>query len=153
MEHPKTKRIVQPDATDWKIIDILRAHHLSNSEVARRLGLTESTVRQRLKRLKAAGILEVRALLDPNRLDRRQLALICVSVAEARLLDAKAREISGIDGVLSVSIISGRYDLVVEVLLDSNHGLVQFLTEKLSRVEGVSKTETFLVLRSYNKRI
>jgi Lrp/AsnC family transcriptional regulator for asnA, asnC and gidA len=53
--------------------------------------------------------------------------------------------------VLSVSIASGRYDLIAEVLVDSNRGLVRFLTEELSAVEGVISSESFLMLKSYNK--
>lgn len=143
----------QPDETDWKIIEILQSGYESNNTIARRLELSEGTIRQRIKRLKEAGILTVRALIDPNLLENQQLALIGVNVAESRLLEAKAEEISRIDGVLAVSIASGRYDLLVEVLVDSNHGLVRFLTERLSAVEGISKTESFLLLKSFGKHI
>ena len=50
-------------------------------------------------------------------------------------------------------IVYGAYDLILEALVDSNKGLVRFLTEELSKVEGLAKTETFLLLRSYNKWI
>jgi len=144
---------MQPDSTDWVIIDILRKGHVSNNEIARRLGVSEDMVRSRLKRMKEAGILEIRALIDTNRIAGRQLALISVSVTEARLLDAKAQEISALEAVQSVSIVSGRYDLIVEVLVDSNHGLVEFLTEALPQVAGIAKTESFLVLRSYGRHV
>lgn len=145
--------LAQPDETDWKIIEILQAGYESNNTIARRLNLSEGTIRQRIKRLKELGILTVRALIDPNLLENRQLALVAVNVAESRLLEAKAEEISGIEGVLAVSIASGRYDLLVEVLVDSNHGLVHFLTEHLSAVEGISKTESFLLLKSFGKYV
>jgi Lrp/AsnC family transcriptional regulator for asnA, asnC and gidA len=140
-----------PDRTDWDIINALSDGHMANTDLARRLGVSESTVRQRVKRLQDAGILKIRALRDPNRLADQQLALVAVSVAESRLLDTKAREISVLDHVLSVSIVSGQYDIILEVLVDSNRGLIAFLTEELSRVDGLTKTETFLMLRSYNK--
>ena len=54
---------------------------------------------------------------------------------------------------MSVSILSGQYDLLMEVLVASNKGLIRFLTEELSAVEGLTRTETFLLLRSYNKWI
>ena len=143
----------QPDEIDWKIIEILACGYQSNNTIARDLRLSEGTIRQRIKRLKELGILKVKALIDPNLLDKRQLALVTVNVAETRLLEAKAEEISRIDGVISVSIASGRYDLIVEVLVDSNHGLVRFLTEKLSAVAGIAKTESFLLLKSYGKYV
>ena len=139
------------DKTDWQIIDILSQENIPNSEVARMLGVSEGTVRQRIKRLKATGDLKIKALRNPNTLGNEQLAVVAVTVAEARLLDQKAREISQLPHVLSVAIVSGQYDLLVEVLLDSNKGLVKFLTESLSTVQGISKTESFVVLKSYNK--
>ncbi len=146
-------RVTQPDEIDWKIIEILACGYESNNTIARRLDLSEGTIRQRIKRLKELGILTVKALIDPNLLENRQLALVAVNVAESRLLEEKAEEVSRLEGVISVSIASGRYDLLVEVLVNSNHGLVQFLTERLSTVEGITKTESFLLLKSYGKYV
>jgi len=139
------------DELDWSIVNELRKEELTNSALAERLAISEGTVRQRVKRLKDAGILRVRALINPDVLARQQLASIAVMIGESRLLDQKAREISGLENVLSVSIMSGQYDLMVEVLVDSNRGLVKFLTETLPRVDGIVKTESFLMLKSYNK--
>lgn len=144
---------LQPDQTDWKIIHMLSEGHMSNTQIARRLGFSEGTIRQRLKRLQSCGILKIKALRDPNLLQDQLLAFVMANVSETRLLDTKAREIAKLKNVLAVSIASGQYDLIIEVLVDSNKGLVRFLTEELSRVTGLRKTETFLLLRSYNKWI
>ena len=140
-----------PDKTDWKIINLLSKKYLPNITVAKKLGLSEGTIRQRIKKLQAAGILRIKALRDTNILENQQLALIAVNVIRADLLDKKAKEISVLERVLSVSIVSGRYDLLVEVLVDSNKGLVSFLTKSLSSIKGISATETFITLKSYNR--
>ena len=116
---------MQPDDTDWKIINILKEGYVPNNTIARELNVSEGTVRARLKKLKEAGILQVRALINPDVLNNKQLVLVAMRVAESKLLDRKAEELSHLTNVLSVSIASGRYDLVAEVLLDSNRGLVQ----------------------------
>ncbi len=144
---------MQPDSLDWKIIGILSKKHITNSMLAKRLGVSEGTIRQRLKKLQEKGILQIRALRDPNILENQQLAMVAATLNEARLLDQKAQEISQLKNVLSVSIVSGRYDFLIEVLVESNKGLVNFLTEQLSLVEGISKTETFVVLKSFQKWI
>lgn len=141
----------QPDETDWKIIDILKEEHRTNIVIAEELSLNESTVRQRIRRLKEAGVLTVRALIDPEVLERQQLALVAVNVNESKLLDSKAREIADLKSVQHVSIVSGQFDLFVEVLVDSNKGLVRFLTEELSTVDGISATQSFITLKSFNK--
>jgi Lrp/AsnC family transcriptional regulator for asnA, asnC and gidA len=142
---------MQPDETDWKIIEILRKGYVPNNTIARRLNISEGTVRVRLKKLKDAGIVEVRALINPDALENQQLALVAMSVAESRLLESKAKEVSVLENVLSVFIVSGRYDLIAEVLVDSNRGLVQFLTGQLSKVKGIVHSESFLMLRNYRK--
>ena len=128
---------------DWKIINLLRESHQNNNAIARQLGISEGTVRQRLKRLKDNNIIKVKALINPEVLENQQLATIAVNVSESSLLEAKARELADLPNVLDVSITSGRYDLFVEVLVDSNHGLVRFLTEELAGVKGVSSTRKF----------
>lgn len=144
---------MQPDKIDWKIIDLLSNNYLSNNEIARHLKISEGTVRRRIKILQSEGIMRIKALLDPDVLENKQLAIVAVSIAKAKLLDKKAKQISELKNVISVSIVSGQYDLLVEVLVDSNKGLVRFLTESLSTIEGITKTETFLILKSFGKFI
>jgi Lrp/AsnC family transcriptional regulator for asnA, asnC and gidA len=139
------------DKTDWKIIDILREGWLPNNNIAAKLGVSEGTVRQRLKRLKEAGLLLVRALINPDLLENQQLVFVGINLKESRLLEQKAAEIAELDKVLSASISSGRYDIIVEVLVDSNRGLVAFLTEILPSVEGIASTESFVLLKNYRK--
>jgi Lrp/AsnC family transcriptional regulator for asnA, asnC and gidA len=144
---------MQPDQTDWKIISILKESYVPNNTIARRLGVSEGTVRARLKRLKEAGILQIRALINPDVLENQQLVIVAIRVAESKLLERKAEELSRLPNVLSVSIASGRYDLIVEVLLDSNRGLVRFLTEELSTIKGILASESFIMLKSYQKYV
>ncbi len=144
---------MQPDQTDWKIISVLKESYVPNNTIARRLGVSEGTVRARLKRLKEAGILQIRALINPDVLENQQLVIVAIRVAESKLLERKAEEISRLPNVLSVSIASGRYDLITEVLLDSNRGLVRFLTEELSTIKGILASESFIMLKSYQKYV
>jgi len=144
---------VEPDDLDWKIINILSEESVPNSTIAEALGVSEGTVRARLKKLKEAGILQVRALINPDVLAQKQLMLIGMKVTETRLLETKAQEVAALAGVLSVSIASGRYDLIAEVLTDSNRGLVKFLTEGLSTIDGIQSSESFIMLKSYGKYV
>ena len=139
------------DETDRAIVERLRRGNETNIDLARKLGVSEGTVRQRLKRLRDSGVLRVAAGINPDALGNQQAAIVAVNVAKASLLERKAREIADLPHVLSVSIVSGRYDLMAEVLVDSNHGLVEFLTGELAAVDDVSATESFLLLKSYGK--
>ncbi len=144
---------MQIDETDWKIIERLSEQYEMNTALARALGVSEGMIRQRIKRLQDHGVIRVRALRNPEVLSNQQLAYVTVNLVESRLLDEKAQELSALENVLSVAILSGQYDLMLEVLVDSNKGLIRFLVEQLSGVEGIAKTETLLVLKSYDKWI
>ncbi len=144
---------MQLDDTDWNIIDRLSEQYEMNTALARALGVSEGMIRQRLKRLQDQGIIRVRALRNPEVLSNQQLAYVTVNLVESRLLDEKAQQLAALENVLSVAILSGQYDLMLEVLVDSNKGLIRFLVEQLSGVEGIAKTETLLVLKSYDKWI
>ena len=142
---------MQPDKIDWKIINLLSKHNETNTTIANELGVSEGMVRQRIKKLQDAGIVKIRALRNPEVLENQQLAMVAVNIAEPRLLEAKAKEILKIKNVLSVSILSGQYDLIIEVLVDSNTGLIKFISKQLSGIGGITKTETFVTLKSFNK--
>ena len=142
---------MQPDKTDWQIIELLSEKHMPNNQIAKQLGVSEGTIRRRIKALQDAGIMKIKALLDPDVLKNQQMAIIMASVTETKLLKKKAVEISKLNNVSSVSITTGQYDLLIEVLVDSNKGLVSFITGTLSTVKGISKTETYMILKSYGK--
>jgi Lrp/AsnC family transcriptional regulator for asnA, asnC and gidA len=145
--------IEQPDEMDWKIIDLLRTEHLNNHAIARELGVSEGMIRQRIKRLKEAEILRVRGQINPDILEDQQLAMIGINLHDASLLESKAKEISKLPQVLSASIVSGRYDVMAEVLVNSNKGLVDFLTRSLSSISGINSSETFLILKSFHRYV
>jgi DNA-binding Lrp family transcriptional regulator len=103
------EKIHELDARDWAIIELLRAGTISNSAVAKELGVSEGMIRQRIKRLREHGILSLRGLINPDILANRQVVWLGANVAESRLLEKKAEEIARLENVLSVSISSGRF--------------------------------------------
>lgn len=144
---------MQPDEIDWKIIDNIRKEHKNNNAIARELGVSEGMIRQRLKKLKDAGVVKISGLINPDVLENKMSAIIAATLNNSSQLDEKAQQIADFEEVLSVSVSTGRYDIMIEVLVESNRGLVKFLTEKLSLVEGLSDTETFVMLKSYGKYV
>jgi Lrp/AsnC family transcriptional regulator for asnA, asnC and gidA len=65
----------------------------------------------------------------------------------------KGKEFSKLCGVVSVSVVTGRFDLILVVLLREGFGLLEFYTEEVSRLEGVQSVETFVVYKSYNLKV
>jgi Lrp/AsnC family transcriptional regulator for asnA, asnC and gidA len=142
---------IELDERDRQIIELLRSGTINNSTVAKELDVSEGMVRQRIRRLRESGILSLRGLINPDILANRQLVILGISVSETRRLDEIARQVSALESVLSVSLVSGRFDLVVELLLDSHKGLVDFLIDHLSTIEGITRTESYVTLKTYSK--
>ena len=142
------------DAIDRGIVEALREDgRTNNSVIAARLGIAEGTVRQRMRKLTEAGVVKISALVNPEIISEHQLCMIGIKVAESQRLEATAQSVSQLPEVRSVAIVTGRYDLLVELLVDSNHGLIRFLSESLAKVSGIQSSETFLLLKTYDKWI
>lgn len=142
------------DTVDRRIISLLNAEgRINNNEIAAKLGISEGTVRNRIRKLTEAGLLRVAGLIHPDDSPGKQLMLLGVNIACSRDLARKAAEIARLEGVQSAYITAGRYDIMVEVWLDTKGGLIRFLSKTLAAVKGISSTESFLIMKSFNKWI
>ena len=70
-------------------------------------------------------------------------------------LQEKARELLRLRGVVSVAVVTGRYDLIAQLVLceDENLSLLQFFSSELKKVSDVLSVETYVVYRSFNLRV
>jgi len=140
------------DTTDWKIVRLLaKDGRMTAKAMSRKLGLAEATIRNRLYRLIRSGNIRVKGLINHDIFEDKLVAYVALEVKEVANLDQIGLEISKLTSVQSVSIVSGRYDYIVEILVSSNRGIINFLKEELSTIPGIGKTETFLILKSFDK--
>lgn len=116
--------------------------------IAKKVGVSEATVRNRVARLRREGILQVVGVVDPHLLGLRATAIVGVVIQPAHL-EAAARRIATFEEVSYLVMTSGTFDLLVEVLCEDTDHLAHFLSDKLLQVEGVQRTETFYILRTY----
>ncbi len=142
------------DEMDRRIIAILNEDgRASNKDIAARLNVSEGTLRNRCHKLSDAGLLRVSGLINPDDSPSKQLMLLGVNITCSRDLTKKAVEISKLADVQSAYITAGRYDIIAEVWIDAKGGLITFLSKTLAKVEGIASTESFLVMKSFNKWI
>jgi Lrp/AsnC family transcriptional regulator for asnA, asnC and gidA len=134
------------DAIDLQIIDALREDgRMPYARIAARLGVSPGMVRQRAQRLSRDGIMKVRAVTNPFLMGFPVMALIGVK-ADVQRFRQMARQLAALEEVIYLVLSTGTYDLLLEVVCRDNAHLVEFLTERLARVEGIRDTETFLYL-------
>jgi Lrp/AsnC family transcriptional regulator for asnA, asnC and gidA len=134
------------------IIQHLRDGRKSFREIANDLSLSENTVRARVGKLKEQGILDISGLVDPEALPGHRIVLVGVKLSTVNLV-AKGEEFSRLRGVVSVSVVTGRYDLMLAVLLKEGFGLLEFYTDEVSQVDEVSSVETFVVYKGFNLKV
>jgi len=141
------------DDLDTKIVSILQKDgRASNAGIARDVGVSEGTVRRRLKRLIDERFIDIVALIDPSRMGYSSEAIVGIQVDPDKIDDA-SETISKLDEVSWVVITTGAYDMFVWIAVESAGDLGNFLRHKLGSINGVRRTETFVNLavkkRSY----
>jgi len=145
---------MKPDTMDRRLIALLNQNgRATNKELAGRLRVSEGTVRNRIRKLTADGKLRVSGLIDPDDSPDKQLMLLGITITCSRDLAKKAAEIARLNGVQAASITAGRYDIIAEIWVDAKGGLIDFLGKRLARIGGIASTESFLVMKSFNKWI
>ena len=140
------------DDTNLAIVKNLRDGRKSFKQIADELGVSENTVRARVQKLTDEGILEVIGLVDPEALPGHRLVMVGVKLATMDLVN-KGEEFSRLRGVVSVSVVTGRYDLLLVVFLKEGFGLLEFYTEEVAKLKDVQSVETFVVYKAYNLKI
>ncbi len=140
------------DTTDIAIITELRDGRTSFKIIAERLNLAEGTVRNRFRKLKKKGILEVAGLVDPEALPDHSVVMIGVQVRDMDLVK-KAEEFSKLRGVISVCVVTGRFDLIVTVMLAKDFTILRFYTEEAIKISNIRSVETFVVYKSFNLKV
>ena len=138
------------DDTNKDIIRSLRDGRKPYSAVADELGITENTVRSRVNRMIDEGVLRITALVDPSLIPGVQVVVMGVKL-KTMDLERKAREFSALRGVFSASVVTGRYDLIVQLQLSEEEGLslLDFFKYELVKVAEVQEVETFVVYQSH----
>jgi Lrp/AsnC family transcriptional regulator for asnA, asnC and gidA len=140
------------DEINKKIIQQLRNGRKSYGEIAKELSITPNTVRVRVKRLVADGVLDITGVIDPSKMDNHFLAIVGVKLKNMNLVK-KGEEFKKLKGVISVGVVTGQFDLILIVLLNDNFGLLEFITKEVSKVKEVLSTETFIVYKTYNLKV
>jgi Lrp/AsnC family transcriptional regulator for asnA, asnC and gidA len=140
---------------DQSVIDLikhLRDGRKSLKKIATSLGLSENTVRSRVNRLKQEGILDIAGVVSPEALPGHRVVVVGVKLSTMSLVK-KGEEFSRLKGVVSVSVVTGRFDLILVVLLKEGFGLLEFYTEEVAALQDVQSVETFVVYKSYNLKV
>lgn len=134
------------DDLDTRIITLLQSDgRASNAGIARDVGVSEGTVRRRLKRLVTEEYIRVVALPDPAKMGYASEALIGVQV-DPEKVDQVSDDLARLDEINWVAVTTGQYDIFAWATLTSPEALGIFLRTRIGTINGVRRTETFVNL-------
>lgn len=145
-----TDRSVVIDDVDKAIIEQLQQDgRLPYTKLAAAVGLSEAAVRQRVQRLVESGVVQIVAVTDPLTLGFRREAMIGLKIEGD--LRGVADTIASMPEVSYVVVVSGSFDLLMEVVCEDDDHLLALLNDKVRSIPGVRSTETFTYLRLYKQ--
>jgi len=138
------------DALDNEIIRLLTENgRMPTGELAKKLSVTAPTVRNRIKDLEKNGIFKVSGLIDPSKHREMITAIVAMNVQSGGKLDDILEKISELPNVVWAGVVTGRYDIVAEVVcVGGKDELYQFTTETILSIGNVIRSETFVIMKS-----
>ena len=140
------------DDTNIQILRHLKDGRKSFKVIADALSLTENTIRSRVNKLIEEGILKFSGTVQIDDLPGHNLLYLGIKLKTMEL-QQKAEEFSRLKGVVSAGIVTGRYDIILQVLLGQDYTLLEFITEQVAKVGDVQTVESFIVYKGYNLKV
>ena len=140
------------DELDNQIIRLLtETGRMPIGEMAKKLKVTSPTIRNRIKGLEKNGIFKVSGLIDPNQHQEMITALVAMNIQSAGEMDQILDKIVRLPNVAWAGVVTGRYDIVAEVVcVGGKAELYRFTTETILTMGNVLRSETFIIMKSSN---
>jgi len=142
---------VNIDQTDCKIIELLQKDgRMPNTIIAKKLGVSEATIRSRLNRLINEEYIQIVAVSNPLKLGFEIVGIFKISV-NVNQIEHVCKELSKIHQIWYLVRVTGGSDIYAEFNAKSIDELNSFISKKLHKINGIITTETSLILK-YEKR-
>jgi len=140
------------DTINIKIVKHLKDGRKPFKAIAEEMSVTENTIRARVQKMIKTGVLKIIGLVDPDTMENHQVVIIGVKVGTMDL-QKKGKEFTTLKGVASVGVVTGRYDLLLTVMLNNEFELLDFFKEEMAKIDDVISTETFVLFKNFGWRV
>jgi Lrp/AsnC family transcriptional regulator for asnA, asnC and gidA len=118
------------------------------TKIADELDIAEGSVRQRVKRLIDSGILKIVGIAEPSEMGWNEAGIIGITVQADRITEV-AEAIAQLPEVSYLIQAAGEFDLFAEVYCKDRDHFVSFLNDRLQKIPGVTRTQSFLILKMH----
>ena len=129
------------DETDIGILRILRQNARTPFlEIAKKLRISESTIRKRVKDLEQKGVIKkYSAIVEPSKLGYGSVALVGIDVKPEKFLEV-AKRLTDFDNIKFVATSTGDHMIMTEIWMENSNDLRNFISAKIESIEGVTRT-------------
>jgi Lrp/AsnC family transcriptional regulator, regulator for asnA, asnC and gidA len=133
------------DELDKKILLVMQEDgRMTNTQIARKFGVSESTIRNHVNYLLESGIMKVRALVNPDYTGKNLVCIIGFHV-KSNVLQV-SENLKKHSNIFYLATVTGRFDLIAFVITKNPEDLSSFLDNILSANSDITGTETFINL-------
>lgn len=116
-------------------------------KIARDVGISGAAIHQRLRKLEASGLIAgSKFVINPKVLGYRSLAFVGIFLDTSIKYKEAIKRLKEIDEVIESHYTTGNYAIFVKILCKDNEHLMQVLNQRIQKINGVSRTETFISL-------
>ena len=144
------KTVADLDRTDRRILSTLQRNgRIANIDLSREINLTPTPCLERVKRLEKDGfITRYVALLDPVKTNAALCAYIEVQLTSTttQAISQFNQQMMALDEVLECQMVAGGFDYLIKIRVADMQHYQRFLGEKLSAIQGISQTHTYVVI-------
>jgi Lrp/AsnC family transcriptional regulator, regulator for asnA, asnC and gidA len=145
----RAKTVALDDVSKGIIEQLQEDGRRSYAEIGKAVGLSEAAVRQRVQKLTDAGVMQVVAVTDPMQLGFYRQAMIGLKVTGDTV--SVAEELGRIPAIDYVVLTAGSFDILAEVVCESDDDLIELLNQRIRTIDGVLSTETFVYLKLHKQ--
>jgi len=138
------------DSLDNEIIRLLTEDgRMPIGDMTARLNVTAPTIRSRIKNLEKSGLLKVSGIIDPNQHPQMVTALVAMNIRSHGKMDQILEKIAQLPNVVWAGVITGRYDIIAEVIcVEGKDELYRFTTNTILKIGNIVRSETFIIMKS-----
>jgi Lrp/AsnC family transcriptional regulator for asnA, asnC and gidA len=137
------------DPLDYKILEILVENaNLPYTEIGQRLDVSGGTVHVRMKKMESLGVVKgAQLLIDYSKIGWDISAFLGIYLDKSSLYEDVAKQLEAIPEVVNIHYTTGIYSIFVKIICRDTQHLRDVLHDKIQRVKGIQRTETFISLQ------
>ena len=153
-ELPENKTAVELDDLDRALIEIQQEDpFFSFLEMAKKSGVTQATIRNRIKRLKSSGVIDVVTVINPYKVGFEVFAMIGIKLKADASPDSFADTFKNFEGVSSLTMVAGSFDFFATYFCRNMEEYRRFVNEQVRNIPEIERFESFIGMNLYERKI